>query len=167
MPEEINRVLTDQISNFLFTTEASGRDNLLREGIADDNIHFVGNVMIDTLLSNLDRAVSASDLIGHASGYALTTLHRPSNVDEPAVLTRLTDCLCRMTESLPVVFPIHPRSRARLEAFGLLERVERAGIILLPPQGYLQMIGLVKGAKLVVTDSGGLQEETTALGIPA
>ena len=167
MPEEINRVLTDQLSDFLFTTERDAQANLVREGIEPARIHFVGNVMIDTLLGNVARAVPAETTLGSlASGYVLVTLHRPSNVDEPAMLARLVGCLVQMAAKVPVVFPAHPRTRARLDAAGLLPAMDKAGIRLLPPQGYLEILGLMRSAKLVVTDSGGLQEETTALGVP-
>lgn len=167
MPEEINRVLTDQLSDFLFTTERDAEANLVREGIDRARIFFVGNVMIDTLLGNLAHAVPAEKtLAGLAEGYLLVTLHRPSNVDEPAMLARLMGCLVEMASSLPVVFPAHPRTRARMEAAGVMPMVGAAGIRLLPPQGYLEMLGLMRSAKMVVTDSGGLQEETTALGVP-
>ncbi|HSV29737.1 MAG TPA: UDP-N-acetylglucosamine 2-epimerase (non-hydrolyzing), partial [Candidatus Omnitrophota bacterium] len=169
MPEEINRVLTDQISDFLFTTERSAQPNLAREGIGADKVFFVGNVMIDTLLKNAARAIPAADTLkdhGLADGYTLVTLHRPSNVDEAEVLARLVGCLVEMAADTPVVFPIHPRTKARIEAAGLMDKLTAARVILLPPQGYLQMMGLMKSARVVVTDSGGLQEETTALGVP-
>jgi UDP-N-acetylglucosamine 2-epimerase (non-hydrolysing) len=166
MPEEINRVLTDQLSDFLFTTEREAEANLAREGIAAERVFFVGNVMIDTLLSNVTRAVPAATTVGLDGGYTLVTLHRPSNVDAPDVLARLLGCLVEMAAAMPVVFPVHPRTRARIEAAGLMNMVDAAGIRLLPPQGYLEMLGLMRSAKVVVTDSGGLQEETTALGVP-
>ncbi|CAA7612167.1 non-hydrolyzing UDP-N-acetylglucosamine 2-epimerase [Magnetospirillum sp. UT-4] len=167
MPEEVNRVLTDQISDFLFTTEREAEANLVREGIDPARVFFVGNVMIDSLLFSLDKAVpAAATLGGLAGGYTLVTLHRPSNVDVPGVLGPLVECLIEMAAAAPVIFPCHPRTRARLEAAGLLAGIEAAGIRLLPPQGYLEMLGLMRGARVVVTDSGGLQEETTALGVP-
>ena len=169
MPEEINRLLTDQISDWLFTTEREAGDNLAREGIASDRVVFVGNVMIDTLLAQRSRAVPAATTLagrGGSAPHALVTLHRPSNVDCPQTLARLVGALSEMAGLLPVVFPVHPRTRARLEATGLTSRLEQAGVILLPPQGYLQMLGLMAEAKMVVTDSGGIQEETTALGVP-
>jgi len=169
MPEEINRLLTDQISDWLFTTEREAGDNLAREGIASDRVVFVGNVMIDTLLAQRSRAVPAAVTLagrGCSAPHALVTLHRPSNVDCPETLARLVGALSEMAGLLPVVFPVHPRTRARLEATGLTSRLEQAGVILLPPQGYLQMLGLMAEAKMVVTDSGGIQEETTALGVP-
>lgn len=166
MPEEINRVLTDQLSDFLFTTEREAEANLRAEGIAADKVFFVGNVMIDTLLGNLERAVPSMVTIGRDDGYGLITLHRPSNVDDPAVLRRLLGCLADMAGQLPLFFPAHPRTVARIADCGLMSVVEAAGIRLLPPQGYLEMLGLMRSARLVVTDSGGLQEETTALGVP-
>ena len=166
MPEELNRVLTDQLSDFLFTTEAEAEANLAREGIPAERVFFVGNVMIDTLLSNVARAVPSAITVGLDGGYTLVTLHRPSNVDDPVVLARLVGCLAEMAAATPVVFPAHPRTLARIEAAGLMSVVTAAGIRLLPPQGYLEMLGLMRSAKVVVTDSGGLQEETTALGVP-
>ena len=168
MPEEINRVLTDQISDLLFTTEREALANLEKEGIAAERVHFVGNVMIDTLLGHLDRAVPADKTLGGkpARGYAAVTLHRPSNVDDPDTLRSLLQTLGRVTEHLDVVFPIHPRTRATAEKFGFSGLLERPGIRLLPPQGYLEMLGITRDATVVITDSGGLQEETTALGVP-
>ena len=170
MPEEINRILTDQLSDLLFTTERDARANLTREGIDAARIHFVGNVMIDSLRRNLDRAVPAAETIaasGHPvpEAFALATLHRPSNVDDPKILEGLLLCLRRIAERLPVVLPLHPRSRARIEAAGLLPLLE-APILTLGPVGYLPILGLMSRASLVLTDSGGIQEETTALGVP-
>lgn len=175
MPEEINRVLTDQISDLLFTTEESGEANLLREGIAKERIHFVGNVMIDTLVRNLPRAISAEQIVADhgkpgfasgANGYAVLTLHRPSNVDDFAVLRTLLETANRIGERTPIIFPLHPRTRGMIEKAGLNHLVEGGNILLLPPMGYLEMLGLMKGARVVLTDSGGIQEETTALGTP-
>ncbi|MBC7574517.1 MAG: UDP-N-acetylglucosamine 2-epimerase (non-hydrolyzing) [Herminiimonas sp.] len=175
MPEEINRVLTDQISNLLFTTEESGRDNLLREGIADHRIHFVGNVMIDTLRHNLARAVPISTIVADAGrqdflaldkGYAILTLHRPSNVDDPKILRSLLETAATISKRTPLIFPLHPRTRATIERFGLAHLLATDQILLLPPMGYLEMLGLMKDARVVLTDSGGIQEETTALGVP-
>lgn len=176
MPEEVNRVLTDQISDLLFTTERGALNNLIREGIDPERVHFVGNVMIDTLHHNLGRAVSA-DAVAERFGldgtmarsgaaYGVVTLHRPSNVDDPAVFHRLWSTLTEISEDLELVFPIHPRTRDRLEAMKLDSVDGVARLHLLPPLGYLEMLGLVRSAKLVLTDSGGLQEETTALGVP-
>lgn len=168
MPEEINRILTDQISDFLFTTEKDALVNLQREGIAADKVFFVGNVMIDTLLQSTQKAVSPSHTMGRdwPGGHALVTLHRPSNVDAPDTLRRLVGCLTAIAAQIPVVFPIHPRTRAKLEEQGLTATMSAADITLLPPLGYLEMLGMTRSARLVVTDSGGLQEETTALGVP-
>lgn len=173
MPEEINRVLTDQISDLLFTTEPDGESNLLREGVASDRIHFVGNVMIDTLLANRGRAVPAGQTLAEIPGFAedpagfgVLTLHRPSNVDDPPVLRRLLETLADISERLPLVFPIHPRTRARIADAGLSPLLEQSRIGLTEPLGYLQLLGLMSEARVVLTDSGGLQEETTALGIP-
>jgi UDP-N-acetylglucosamine 2-epimerase (non-hydrolysing) len=174
MPEEINRVLTDQISELLFTTEREARSNLLREGIADYRIHFVGNVMIDSVLANLDRAVPAARTLREMgvapeatrNGFTVVTLHRPSNVDDARTLKSLLTSLAEISETLPVVFPLHPRTRGRIEAFGLWAYAAVAGLVLTPPLGYFEMLGLMKDARVVLTDSGGIQEETTALGVP-
>ncbi|HMV72036.1 MAG TPA: UDP-N-acetylglucosamine 2-epimerase (non-hydrolyzing) [Pseudomonadales bacterium] len=176
MPEEINRVLTDQISELLFTTERSAEANLRREGIAPERIHFAGNVMIDTLRYNLDTAVPAVTTIGalaaaektqrFMAGYGVLTLHRPSNVDEPAVLARLLGVLAEMARETPLVFPVHPRTRRNIEAAGLGHLLDGPDFVCTEPLGYLEMLGLMKQARLVLTDSGGIQEETTALGIP-
>lgn len=174
MPEEINRVLTDQISDLLFTTERSARANLMREGIDEERIRFVGNVMIDTLHSNLSRAVSAKDTFSAANApehfmgrdYAVLTLHRPSNVDHRDTLKSLLETIAEISDSIPVVFPMHPRTRDRINGLGLGHMLENPNLFILPPQGYLQMLGLMRDAKLFLTDSGGIQEETTALGIP-
>jgi len=174
MPEEINRVLTDQISDLLFTTELHARDNLLREGISDARIHFVGNVMIDTLRSNLKQAVPAAQtLAGHGvaadvarKGYAVLTLHRPSNVDEPGTLRSVLGAIGEVSRRIPVVFPMHPRTRAKIEQHKLGALLETGSLFVLPPMGYLEMLGLMQTARLAVTDSGGVQEETTALGVP-
>jgi UDP-N-acetylglucosamine 2-epimerase (non-hydrolysing) len=171
MPEEVNRVLTDQLSDLLFTTEPDGEANLLREGVAGDRIHFVGNVMIDTLLANRERAVPASDTLAAALGsavdnYGLVTMHRPSNVDNAEVLRGLLGVLAELSAELPLVFPIHPRTRARIAEFGFDGLLSSANIALTDPLGYLELLGLMADARVVLTDSGGLQEETTALGVP-
>ncbi len=168
MPEEINRILTDQLSDLLYTTERTALDNLLREGIAAERVQFVGNVMIDTLRAHLDRAVPAATTLGGKPprGYAVVTLHRPSNVDSPAILQRLLETLAEVARTLDVVFPIHPRTRAAAERLGLSGLLAAPGMRLLAPLGYLEMLGLMRDATLVITDSGGLQEETTALGVP-
>jgi UDP-N-acetylglucosamine 2-epimerase (non-hydrolysing) len=176
MPEEINRILTDQIANRLYTTERSAEANLVREGIAAERVHFAGNVMIDSLLHNREFArtpaatVAAGGfdptLIGGPEGYGVVTLHRPSNVDHPDVLASLLGVLSEIARQLPLVFALHPRTKANIERFGLGHLMDDARLILLPPQGYLEMLGLMAGARIVLTDSGGLQEETTALGVP-
>jgi UDP-N-acetylglucosamine 2-epimerase (non-hydrolysing) len=175
MPEEINRVLTDQISDLLYTTDREAHTNLAREGLAGDRVVFVGNLMIDSLHDALPRAIepeltlqgSGADLDAVlGSGYALVTLHRPSNVDEPEVLAELVELLRSASERLGLIWPMHPRARAQLERFGLMHRLVRSRIVCLPPQGYLEMVGLMRGAHVAITDSGGVQEETTALGIP-
>ncbi len=174
MPEEINRVLTDQISDLLFTTEKSALDNLLREGIDKNRVVFVGNVMIDTLLKNLENAVPMEQTLASVEGaeqilnksFALITMHRPSNVDDKETLTSLIDTLSELSSQLPMVFPVHPRTKMKIEEFGLMDEVTNNNILLLPPLGYLHLLGLMKNAKVVLTDSGGIQEETTALGIP-
>lgn len=165
MPEEINRVLTDQISDLLFITEKSARANLEREGIDPARVHFVGNVMIDTLYRNLERAVPASHTLGaELPEYAVLTLHRPSNVDDPVTLAALLDVVGEINRRLPVVMPLHPRTRGNIEKFGFSSRLD--GLRVLPPVGYLEILGLMRDARLVLTDSGGIQEETTALGVP-
>ncbi len=171
MPEEINRILTDQLSDLLFTTEAEAADNLAREGIDVDRVHFVGNVMIDTLRYNLGQAVPAGATLGAADAdfsddFGLLTLHRPSNVDEPAILRQLLEELVAISHDTPLVFPIHPRTRARISEQGLDGLLDSGSLLLLPPLGYLEMLGLMRAARVVFTDSGGIQEETTALGVP-
>ena len=174
MPEEVNRVLTDQISDLMFITEKSARANLLREGISGAAIHFVGNVMIDTLRQNLKQAVPPGETLrwhGVAEerirgGYAALTLHRPSNVDEAATLRSLLGAIREVARQIPVVFPVHPRTRAKIEQHGLTQLLAEGPVIALPPAGYLEMLGLMQSARLVLTDSGGIQEETTALGVP-
>jgi UDP-N-acetylglucosamine 2-epimerase (non-hydrolysing) len=176
MPEEINRVLTDQVADLLFTTERDGKRNLLREGVDEARIHFVGNVMIDTLLHNRGRATRPAHVLGglrngpvfldSPAGYGVLTLHRPSNVDEPAVLRRLIAVLREVGDKVPLVFPVHPRTRARIEALDVGKLIDTPRFALLPPLAYLDLLGLMAEARLVLTDSGGLQEETTALGVP-
>jgi UDP-N-acetylglucosamine 2-epimerase (non-hydrolysing) len=173
MPEEINRVLTDQISDLLFTTERSARDNLLREGIDESRIRFVGNVMIDTLRQNLQSAVPAPHTLARhgappewaGRAYAVLTLHRPSNVDDPVSLRSMLGAVREVSGRLPVLFPMHPRTRAKIEQHGIAALLESPTLRTLPPLGYLEMLGLMQSARLVLTDSGGIQEETTALGI--
>jgi UDP-N-acetylglucosamine 2-epimerase (non-hydrolysing) len=170
MPEEINRIVTDALSTWLFTTERDADENLLREGISSEQIHFVGNVMIDTLLRNKDRALQTSALerFGVEAGrYAVITLHRPSNVDDSAVLDGILQAVERLQEKLPIIFPVHPRTRARIETFGLTERVGALpDLHICEPLGYLDFLHLMTRALVVLTDSGGIQEETTILGVP-
>ncbi len=170
MPEEINRILTDQISDYLFLTERAARENLLREGISADKIHFVGNVMIDSLLKHrehAERSAILNDLKLEAGRYGLITLHRPSNVDVRDNLENILQALFDLQRDLPLVFPVHPRTRKQMKLFGLEERVATAtNLILTDPLGYLDFLKLMAHARLVVTDSGGIQEETTVLGVP-
>ena len=166
MPEEINRIVTDTLSTWCFTTEPAGDENLRREGIAEEKIHRVGNVMIDTLRANQARADELDTLerLSLESGrYALLTLHRPSNVDDPKTLAELFGALEEIHRELPVLFPVHPRTSAAIR--DLLGGTPPA-LRLLEPQGYLDFLRLMSQAKFVLTDSGGIQEETTALGIP-
>ncbi len=170
MPEEINRLLTDAISELLFVSEPSGVTNLKREGIAPEKIHFVGNVMIDTLMAHRELAASSRvlDRLELADGhYGVLTLHRPANVDDPAVLSGVCDALEVIQAATPLVFPVHPRTRANLERTGLLARLTAMkGLRLTEPLGYLDFLRLMSGARVVLTDSGGIQEETTVLGVP-
>ena len=176
MPEEINRVLTDQVADLLYTTERSAEANLVREGVDAERVRFVGNVMIDSLLHNREfarppaRAIAAAGfdpaVIASAAGYGVVTLHRPSNVDHRDTLAPLLEVLSEIARQLPLVFAMHPRTRTNIERFGLQGLLDDSRLILLPPQGYLEMLGLMAGARIVLTDSGGLQEETTALGVP-
>ncbi len=175
MPEEINRVLTDQLASMHFTTERSARDNLLAEGVPDAGIHFVGNVMIDTLhrhrksaqapAATLARYGLAAGAVANPAGFALVTLHRPSNVDDPVRLADLLGTLAAVSERLPVVFPLHPRTRAALSGH-VVPRGRTHPLVTLPAVGYLEALGLMARARVVLTDSGGMQEETTALGVP-
>jgi UDP-N-acetylglucosamine 2-epimerase (non-hydrolysing) len=174
MPEEINRVLTDQISDRLYTTERSAETNLLKEGIDPKRICFAGNVMIDTLKKNASKAIPFSDTLDaydikgtfKEGGYTLVTMHRPSNVDNPDNLESLLTDIVKTSQTQPVIFPVHPRTKARISEFNLEHLLESGNIHTLPPLGYMQLVGLMKSARLVITDSGGIQEETTALGIP-
>jgi len=166
MPEEINRILTDAISDWLFVSERSGLDNLAREGVAAEKVHFVGNVMIDTLLRFRDQAVRLdvpSRMGLRANAYAVVTLHRPANVDDPVVLRDMMGPLVELSERMPVLFPVHPRTAATLARAGI---EAGAGLRLIDPLGYLEFLGLLASARLVLTDSGGIQEETTVLGVP-
>jgi len=169
MPEEINRLLTDQISDLLLTPSTDGDENLKKENIPERKIKFVGNVMIDSVFYNLEKSKESKirdDLNLTENEYAVTTLHRPSNVDEKEVFTRLLDALIPVSDKIPIIFPVHPRTRKNIENFGFAEQVENSNIKLIEPLGYLDFMRLYSGARIVLTDSGGLQEETTALGIP-
>jgi UDP-N-acetylglucosamine 2-epimerase (non-hydrolysing) len=175
MPEEINRLLTDQLADRLYTTERSAAANLAREGIASDRIRFVGNVMIDSVLRHRRRAVpprttlqaaGATAEVIEASGYGVVTLHRPSNVDDPRALAESLAVLAEVSKRLPLIWPVHPRTKANVERHGLGRALAERAVVMLPPQGYLEMLGLLADARLVLTDSGGIQEETTALAVP-
>ncbi|MDZ4339046.1 MAG: UDP-N-acetylglucosamine 2-epimerase (non-hydrolyzing) [candidate division NC10 bacterium] len=170
MPEEINRVLTDALADYLFTHSPDADENLRREGAPDERIFRVGNVMIDTL-REYEVAARSRNMAGRlglqAGGYAVCTLHRPSNVDDPGALRTILEILAELQSECPIVFPMHPRTRLRLEAFGLADTLqERPQIRVIDPLGYLDFVGLMATAAMVLTDSGGVQEETTALGIP-
>jgi len=171
MPEEINRVLTDHLADLLFTTEPSGNEHLAQEGIAAEKVRYVGNVMIDTLVRLLPRAEALwpalAERFGVAGRYVLVTLHRPPNVDDPATLAQILSAQAEVGETTPVIFPVHPRTRQRIADLpaGAREAVLR-GVQLLPPLGYLEFLALEKHAAVVLTDSGGVQEETTYLGVP-
>jgi UDP-N-acetylglucosamine 2-epimerase (non-hydrolysing) len=164
MPEEINRVVTDRVSDYLFAPSADAVANLAAEGYRDDQVHLAGNVMVDTLLANLGRAVRGDTLprLGLApGGYGLATLHRPANVDDPAVLAALLPALDEVARMCPLVLPAHPRAAAQLRDAGISGRVR-----VIPPASYLDFIALEASARIVLTDSGGVQEETTVLGVP-
>lgn len=169
MPEEINRVLTDRISDLLFVTEPSGVENLKNEGVADDKVHFVGNVMIDTLRANRDKAEQSeilSTLGLEPRGYNVATLHRPSNVDDPVIFGRILDAFDSVLKDRPIVWPMHPRTVNNLPKLGLKDRIDAMdGLRIIDPQGYLDFLKLTANACAVLTDSGGIQEETTILGV--
>lgn len=176
MPEEINRVVTDQLADRLYTTERSALTNLLAEGIAAERVSFCGNVMIDSLLAHRQHAHSAAatlrahgmdpGVLDHKNGYGVVTLHRPSNVDDPNTLRALLAALGEVAMQLPLIFAMHPRTRSQIDKLAAPNLIDPARLLVLPPQGYLEMLGLMAGATVVLTDSGGLQEETTALGVP-
>lgn len=178
MPEEVNRLATDCLSDLLFVTERSAIDNLTKENIDPARITFVGNVMIDTLHACLARAIAPARTFGEigaaegfvkaadAKGFGFVTLHRPSNVDDPVKLGALLGALAEISKRLPLVFPAHPRTRGMIGAAGLDALLDGADIVTAPPLSYLRALGLMRAARLVVTDSGGIQEETTALGVP-
>src|SRR5439155_14049301 len=169
MLEEVNRVVTDRISDLLFTPSRDADQNLLREGVSPERIHFVGNVMIDSLLANLPKTESRNTLakMGVKKGrYVTLTLHRPSNVDEPKVLAGIVDVLIDLAHELPIIWPLHPRAKKNLKAFGILGRLENTlGVKITEPLGYLDMLSLNQHARMIITDSGGLQEEATVLGV--
>jgi UDP-N-acetylglucosamine 2-epimerase (non-hydrolysing) len=168
MPEEINRIVTDALADLLLTPSRDANENLLREGIDAGKILFVGNVMIDTLFRNLERTASSRILERlklEPRQFCAMTLHRPSNVDDKETLSGILDALEKIGERLPIVLPVHPRTRDRMKQFGLSERV-RDSVIMTEPLGYLDFLRLYSNSRLVLTDSGGIQEETTALGIP-
>lgn len=174
MPEEINRIVTDALSDVLFTTEQSGHENLLREGIPQERLFFVGNVMIDTLIRSREQAKS-SGILEHLQvkprAYAVLTLHRPSNVDQPERLQTILRILTQVAQQMPLVFPCHPRTWKRLQSLGYPQSIppgegQSGGLILQQPLGYLDFLCLMSQAKFVLTDSGGVQEETTILGVP-
>jgi UDP-N-acetylglucosamine 2-epimerase (non-hydrolysing) len=170
MPEEINRILTDSIADYLFVTEQSGTDNLQKEGISDDKIFFVGNCMIDSLVEHLEKASvnpALSEFDIEPQRYALMTLHRPSNVDDRATLEKIFSALQKIQNDMPIIFPIHPRTKKMLSVFGLEHDIKKmSNIRLTEPLGYLTFLRLMSQAQLIVTDSGGIQEETTYLKIP-
>lgn len=176
MPEEINRILTDQIADRLYTTERSAAENLRLEGISSERVSFVGNVMIDSLTANRSAARAARDtllsggfdtsVLDSINGFGVVTLHRPSNVDSHDKLKEILEILTDISANLPLIFALHPRTRANIDRFNLMRLIDPNRMLLLPPQGYLEMLGLMSEATVVLTDSGGLQEETTALGVP-
>jgi len=170
MPEEINRLVTDRLSSLLFTPSRDGDENLKKEGRPAEVIHFVGNVMVDTLLRFREKAAASTvlDRLGVAAGeYAVLTMHRPGNVDTREVFSGMLDAFAEIAGRMPIVYPLHPRSRKALTEMGLLERAEAiSGLTMTGPLGYLDFIELEARARFVMTDSGGVQEETTVLGVP-
>ena len=169
MPEEVNRVVTDALSDYLFTPSKDGDENLRREGVPDDRVFQVGNIMIDTL-RRYEQAARARSLAARhglkGKAYTLCTLHRPSNVDNEETLRGIVAVIRQISQEQPVVFPVHPRTRARMTAFGLENQIQGKRLLLLDPLGYLDFLSLLADAGLVLTDSGGIQEETTVLGVP-
>ena len=168
MPEEINRVLTDFISDLHFVTEEDAIANLKREGVNPESIFFVGNVMIDTLFYYINQVNSSKKTknIEVDNSYGIVTIHRPSNVDDPELLMKLVKCFNKIAEQIQLILPLHPRTRGNLIKFNLFKELDNEKIIIADPLGYLDFLHLVKDATLILTDSGGIQEETTALGIP-
>ena len=171
MPEEVNRILTDAVADYFFTTEESANENLRREGVAEDKLFFVGSVMIDTLLANREQAIAEMDPLVHGvnpKDYALVTLHRPSNVDSSEVLSGILEAIDFLQEHLPVLFTLHPRTRKQLQRWGLWETVQAMrNVTLLEPLSYRTFVGLMGQARLILSDSSGMQEETTVLGVPS
>lgn len=166
MPEEINRLATDAISDLLLVSEPAGEANLAKEGVPESRIRYVGNVMIDTLVYHLAEAETACAFGRDDATYGLVTLHRPSNVDARDRLAAIVEFLSEIARLVTVLFPVHPRTRNRLEEFGLLDRLSRSGVRILPSQGYIENLGLMSKARFVLTDSGGIQEETSYLSVP-
>ncbi|HUN82141.1 MAG TPA: UDP-N-acetylglucosamine 2-epimerase (non-hydrolyzing), partial [Phycisphaerae bacterium] len=170
MPEEINRLLTDAISDLLLVSEPSGVENLKREGAADSKVHLVGNVMIDTLLKHrarADRSTVLADFGLQPKKYAVVTLHRPSNVDDPKTMGGILDAFAVISKDMPIIFPMHPRTRKNLATMGLEKCATAISALKTPePLGYLDFLKLTADSALVLTDSGGVQEETTILGVP-
>ena len=176
MPEEINRIVTDQLADVLYTTERDSALNLAREGVDPARVQFVGNVMIDALLQHKPRAVAPATTLRNAgvdpalardpNGFGVVTLHRPSNVDSPDVLGVALTLLRDVSTRIPLIWPLHPRTRANIDRFGVASMIRGASIAMLEPQGYLEMLGLLANARMALTDSGGIQEETTALSVP-
>jgi UDP-N-acetylglucosamine 2-epimerase (non-hydrolysing) len=176
MPEEINRVVTDQLADVLYTTERDAAANLARENVDPSRVRFVGNVMIDSLLHHRQHAIAPAHTLARAgvatshacdpAGFGVVTLHRPSNVDHSDALHEALDVLRSVALRVPLIWPVHPRARANIVRFGLESLLASSRIVMLEPQGYLEMLGLLVNARLILTDSGGIQEETTALSVP-
>ncbi len=169
MPEEINRIVTDRLSNYLFVTEDAGLVNLRAEGTPEEKVFYTGNIMIDSLVNHLKAAQESTvleDMSLQPGSYMAMTMHRPANVDNREILSRLIDCVIRISERIPVVFPCHPRTAGRLKEFGILQGQRPENLHIAEPMGYLDFLKLQANAKIVLTDSGGIQEETTYLGIP-
>ena len=169
MPEEINRIVTDRLSDYLFVTENAGLVNLKAEGVSDDKVFYTGNIMIDSLVDHFQVARQSrvlEKLEVEPRGYIAMTMHRPANVDDPEVLGRLIECVIRISEKIPVVFPCHPRTAKRIEEFGILNGRSHKNFKIEQPLGYLDFLRLQAESRIVLTDSGGIQEETTYLGIP-
>jgi len=170
MPEEINRLVTDALAHLLFTPSSDADKNLIREGIPENKIFRVGNIMVDTLVNNLDQALKRKTYAKwglRGKGFVYTTLHRPSNVDQEGTLASILEQLKNLSQIIPVVFPLHPRTRQRIGDFGMEDLIEsNSNMLLVEPVNYLDSICLASNSKFVLTDSGGLQEETTFLGTP-